>query len=146
MRKISNIICIVLIIAFAVFLAAGWSGFPEEVPTHFNLSGTADSFGPRSTLLRDLAVMAGLFILLAVVESFPRIWNIPVEVTEDNKDDILSAIYLMFAVVKTSIVLICAISSFMCIYQGFPVWPMYLLIVIMLFTIVFTIFRVLKLQ
>ena len=90
--------------------------------------------------------MTGLFILLAVVESFPRIWNIPVEVTEDNKDDILSAIYRMFAVVKTSIVLICAISNFMCIYQGFPVWPMYLLIVIMLFTIVFTIFRVLKLQ
>ncbi|MCR4670832.1 MAG: DUF1648 domain-containing protein [Saccharofermentans sp.] len=145
MRKISNIICIVLIAAFAVFLALGWNGFPEEVPTHFDLSGLADSFGPKNTLLRDLAVMAGLFLLLAIVESFPGIWNIPVEVTEDNKEAILRIFYTMFAVIKISVVLICAYSTFMCIYYpGFSSAPMMLLAGVIVITILASTFLVFK--
>ena len=66
MRKATNIISIVLILLYIAFLVIGWSSFPSELPTHFNASGVADNFGPKSSLLIDPAAMIGLFLLLAV--------------------------------------------------------------------------------
>ena len=84
MKKTTNIISIVLILLYIAFMIIGWKSFPEKVPTHFGRNGVADSYGGRSSLLIEPAVMLGLFLLLAIVENFPRLWNIPVEVTEDN--------------------------------------------------------------
>ena len=136
MRKATNIICIVLILGYIIFLAVGWNNFPAEVPKHFNAAGVADSFGPRTTLLIDPSAMIGLFLLLALAESFPKIWNIPVEVTEDNAEDIVRTVRNMFGVIKISAVLVCAFAGLMCIYQGFPAWPMYLFVGIILLSII----------
>ena len=88
--------------------------------------------------------MIGLFLLLAVVEHFPKIWNIPVEVTVDNEEDILKTCYGMFGIIKISVILICAFSGFMCIYEGFPSWPMIMMVVVILFTIAVSVFRIYK--
>jgi uncharacterized membrane protein len=135
MRKATNIISIVLILLYIAFLVIGWNSFPAELPTHFNAVGVADKFGPRSSLIIDPAAMVGLFLLLAVVESFPKIWNIPAEVIEDNEENVLSTCYVMFGILKIAIILVCAFAGFMCIYPGFPSWPMYLMIGVILLTI-----------
>ena len=144
MRKITNITSIVMILGYIAFLAIGWKSFPGEVPTHFSALGVADSYGAKTSLFVEPAVMAGLFLLLAIVENFPKIWNIPVEVTEDNEEDILNACYCMFGVLKISIILICAFSGFMCIYTGFPTWPTILMVVIILLTIAISVYRIYK--
>jgi len=58
-------------------------------------------------------------LLLAIVEHFPKIWNIPIEVIEDNEEEVLTTCYIMFGILKISIVLICAFSGFMCIMKIF---------------------------
>lgn len=116
MRKVTNITSIVMILGYLAFLAIGWKTFPNEVPTHFSAIGVADSYGDKTSLFIEPAVMIGLFLLLAIVEHFPKI----------------------------SIVLICAFSGFMCIYEDFPSWPMIMMIVIILFTIAISVFRIYK--
>ena len=142
MRKTTNIISIVLILLYIAFLVIGWSSFPSELPTHFNASGVADNFGPKSSLLIDPAAMIGLFLLLAVVETFPKIWNIPAEVIEDNEENVLKTCYMMFGILKIAIILICAFAGFMCIYSGFPSWPMYFMIGVILLTIVISVIKI----
>lgn len=144
MRKITNITSVVIILVYIAFLVIGWKSFPDEVPSHFNASGVADEYGAKTSLLIEPAVMIGLFLLLAVVEHFPKIWNIPFEVTADNEEDVLKACYGMFGVLKIAIVLTCAFSGFMCIYESFPSWPMMMMVVIILFTIAVSIFRIYK--
>ncbi|MCR4703612.1 MAG: DUF1648 domain-containing protein [Saccharofermentans sp.] len=144
MRKATNIISIVLIVLYIVFLVIGWNSFPAELPTHFDASGMADSFGPKNSLFVEPAAMLGLFLLLAVVESFPKIWNIPVEVIEDNEENVLSTCYMMFGILKIAIILICAFAGFMCIYPGFPSWPMYLMIGAILLTIAVSVLKIYK--
>lgn len=144
MRKATNIISIVLILLYIVFLVIGWNSFPSEVPTHFNASGIADSFGPKSSLFVEPAVMLGLFLLLAVVESFPKIWNIPADVVDCNEEYILNTCYKMFGILKIAIILVCAFAGLMCIYSGFPVWPMYLMIGVVLFTIAVSAVKIYK--
>lgn len=142
MRKATNIIGIVLILLYIAFLVIGWNSFPSELPTHFNAAGVADEFGPKNSLFMEPAVMTGLFILLAVVESFPKIWNIPAEVIDDNEEEVLKTCYLMFGIIKIAIILVCAFAGFMCIYSGFPSWPMYLMIVIILLTLAVSAFKI----
>lgn len=144
MRKATNIISVVLILCYIAFLIIGWKNFPNEVPTHFNAAGVTDEFGSKSTLLIEPAAMIGLFLLLAIVECFPRIWNIPIEVTEDNVEDVERIFRGMFGVVKIAIVLICAYSGFMCIYAGIPSWPIWLMSVVILITIAFSIYMLFK--
>ena len=142
MRKATNIISIVLILLYIVFLVIGWNSFPPELPTHFNASGTADEFGPKSSLFIEPAAMIGLFLLLAVVESFPKIWNIPDEVIYDNEENVLRTCFIMFGILKIAIILVCAFAGFMCIYSGFPSWPMYLMVGVIILTIVVSAIRI----
>ncbi len=135
MRKATNIISIVLIVLYIVFLVIGWKSFPAEVPTHFNAPGVADKFGAKSSLWIDPAAMIGLFLLLAIVERFPKIWNIPAEVIEDDTEGVLNTCFLMFGILKIAIILVCACAGFMCIFQGFPSWPMNVAIGVVLITI-----------
>ena len=142
MRRATNIISIVLILLYIIFLVIGWSSFPSELPTHFNASGVADEFGPKSALIIEPVVMIGLFLLLAVVESFPKIWNIPVEVIEDNEEKVLSTCYMMFGVLKIALIMVCAFAGLMCIYAGFPSWPMYLMTGVIILTIAVSVIRI----
>lgn len=142
MRKATNIISIVLIVLYIAFLAIGWSSFPEELPTHFNAAGVADSFGPKSSLLVEPAVMIGLFLLLAVVERFPKLWNIPAEVIDDDEEGVLNTVYMMLGIIKIAIILVCPFAGFMSIYPEFPSWPMYLMVGIILLTVVAGIFKI----
>ena len=142
MRKATNIISVVLILLYIAFLVIGWNSFPSELPTHFNASGVADSFGPKSSLCVEPAVMIGLFLLLAIVESFPKIWNIPAEVIDGNEEDVLKTSYVMFGILKIAIILVCAFAGLMCIYSGFPSWPMFLMVGVILITVVISTFKI----
>ena len=144
LKKATNIISIVLILCYIIFLIIGWKNFPDEIPTHFNAAGVADEFGSKSALFIEPAAMIGLFLLLAIVECFPRIWNIPIEVTEENAEDVERIIHNMFGVIKIAIVLICAYSGFMCINTGFPSWPIWLMAAIILLSLSFSIYRLYK--
>ena len=144
MKKTTNIISIVLILLYIAFMMIGWKSFPEKVPTHFGMNGVADSYGGRSSLLIEPAVMLGLFLLLAIVENFPRLWNIPVEVTEDNAAEIERICHGLFGIIKVTEVVLCAITGLMCIYPGFPVWPMWTLVAVIVVTIAVSIYRIFR--
>ena len=142
MRKATNVISIVLILLYFAFLVIGWNSFPSELPVHFDASGVADRFGSKSSLLVEPAVMTGLFLLLAVVERFPKLWNIPVDVVEDNEESVLNTCYMMFGILKIAIILVCAFAGLMCIYTGFPSWPMYLMVGVVIITVVISVIKI----
>ena len=144
MRKITNILSLLMIMGYVIFLIIGWGSFPEEVPSHFNAAGVADEFGTKSSLLIEPAVMLGLFLLLAIVECFPNLWSLPIQVSQEDAPAVLNICYALFGIVKITMILICAFSGFMCIYAGFPVWPMYTMIGITLVGIGVCIVKIMK--
>ena len=79
------------LIATAVLSAIMLASFPmlpDLIPTHFNLAGKADGYGPSWTVF----VIVGLLCLLIFATSFlsarPQILNFPVVVTEENSQRI----------------------------------------------------------
>lgn len=70
-------------VASAVLLLA-YPSLPEVVPTHFGVTGEADAWGPRWSVLVMVAVWLLLAVGIAVLSRFPRVFNYPVPVTEEN--------------------------------------------------------------
>jgi hypothetical protein len=51
---------------------------------HFNLKGAVDGYGGKSSVLYLPLVAAGLYILLTILNHYPRLYNYPVEITGEN--------------------------------------------------------------
>jgi hypothetical protein len=69
---------------FGVVLRA-WNQLPAQVPTHFDASGAADAWGPRSSLLVVPTIGVLLYLLLTALSFFPQHFNYPVKVTNRNR-------------------------------------------------------------
>ena len=135
-RLISNTISVLLIGGYAVFLAACWSNIPETVPTHFNALGKADAYGSKGSLIAEAVIMAALFLLLAVVERFPSVWNFPVKVTAENKARLYVIGFTMIGAMKVLMVCMFINVGFSSIIADYPVWPLYLLLVLITVVII----------
>jgi len=66
--RIHLLISLALIAGGAAFGGAMYSRMPERVPTHWNIYGVADGFGPRWELAFGVpVVLAGVMVLLALL-------------------------------------------------------------------------------
>ncbi len=70
---------------FSFFLVAHfWGILPERIPTHYNFSGRPDAWGEKTALI-SLPLIALLnFVIVAVLQRFPNIYNYPFAITEAN--------------------------------------------------------------
>ena len=82
LRESCAIVALVAIVA-GVWLA--WPQLPERIPTHFGASGAPDGYGPKAAIWLLPAISIFLYLLLTVVTRFPRSFNYPVKVTDENR-------------------------------------------------------------
>lgn len=74
-----------VVIGGFVFAWRAIGTLPDQIPTHFDLQGKADGWGPRGTLWMLPGASCALFVLLAGVSRLPVwYWNLPVRVTPEN--------------------------------------------------------------
>jgi uncharacterized membrane protein len=75
---------VLVALAITVWLLVAYPELPATVPTHFDATGTADGWGPRSSVLVLAGVMLVLSVGIALLSARPRILNYPVIVTDHN--------------------------------------------------------------
>lgn len=68
-------------LAITTWIIVRYPSLPQTVPTHFDVSGQADDWGPRWSVLVLAAVMLLLSLGLAVLSTHPRAFNYPLEIT-----------------------------------------------------------------
>jgi uncharacterized membrane protein len=51
-----------ILVALIIYSLVQWQGLPAEIPTHFNLQGKPDDFGPKASILLLPAI--GIFLLV----------------------------------------------------------------------------------
>src|SRR5262249_60711672 len=70
MTRVYWIMAVVLIVLAWVIAAALYPGLPAKIPSHWNIQGKIDAYGPKSTIFLVPGVMIfflGLFWLLPVL-------------------------------------------------------------------------------
>ena len=109
MRKVLEASAIALLAVHLLYLWTSFQTLPETVPTHFNVAGEADAFGPKSSIWALWFVSLGLYTLLTAVVFIPlksRLWNLPSAVKEASSGQQANAVYEMMAALKVLTVLI----------------------------------------
>jgi uncharacterized membrane protein len=85
---------------------------PEKIPVHFNLAGEPDGYGTRFTLW--LLPLTGFIIYMGmtILESFPHIYNYPVEITPENIVTQYRFATRLIRVLKTGMLILFAFLSY----------------------------------
>ena len=68
----------------AVLVLSRWSEIPDQIAIHFAADGTPDGTGSKSTLFVILGIAAAMVIMMCVISHFPKMWNIPIKITDNN--------------------------------------------------------------
>lgn len=73
-------------LALICFLIIIWGKMPDQIPKHFGIDGKVDAWAHKPFILFMPIFGFALNVLLSVLELFPRIYNYPVEITENNAE------------------------------------------------------------
>ena len=81
---ILDLLGITTLLVFWILVIIKVPGLPEEIPTHFNYKGEADSFGSRQSAYLLPGIATVLFVILSIVNRYPEKFNYPFSVNEQN--------------------------------------------------------------
>jgi len=105
MRRTLELISLGLLAVLFWFTYSALHGperLPDRIPTHFDISGQPNAWGPPGFLWFLPVVAAGVYLLLTVLGSIRyRRYNLPVRVTEANLPFIQDQTILMVAWIKS---------------------------------------------
>jgi len=69
-----------------LFCIKGFMKLPDQIPTHFGISGEVDGYGTKSTVFLLPALGTLLSSVFMMLMQFPGSFNFPVAVTDTNRD------------------------------------------------------------
>lgn len=143
--RIANCICFCLILSYIIFLGISWRSIPNTVATHFDASGTPDSFGSKYTLIFEPVLAIFLWGLLSFISHFPQAWNFPVKVTDQNKEKLYQIALFMLNLLKIIVVLLCIYTGIASIIS-LPIWGLWLLLASVFILIIISIIHMIRLR
>ncbi|WP_455542737.1 DUF1648 domain-containing protein [Intestinibacter sp.] len=132
-QKVIEIITLVLILCQIAYTAVSYPQLSSKIPTHFNLAGEVDGWGGKGTIIILVVATVALYILLTVSMFFPKMWNVPVKITDQNRAIVFKYVMNMILLDKVLIVICffymtyCSISS---ISMGWWFTPFFLISVL----------------
>ena len=80
-------------------------------PTHYNIAGEVDGWGDRSSLLIMPLITLVLYIGFSILQKYPKIYNYPCKVTEQNANYLYRMGVQLMRHVKVYITILFAYSS-----------------------------------
>ena len=100
-----KVISFVVLILIWIFTIVNFKNLPETIPIHYNIAGTPDGFGPKSSIWFETTLTTALFLFLMYVSKKPNfpLLNIPQNIkkkpilTEFIVSILLLIIMLIFA-------------------------------------------------
>lgn len=84
-QLVTESLALLTVVGTAVYLGMIWASLPEQIPSHFGPDGAPDAWSGKPMLLLFFFLSLGLYLLFTVVELMPRIWNLPISVSEKSK-------------------------------------------------------------
>lgn len=99
-------IALVVLIGMYAYLILRWNYLPDRIPGHYNFAGEVDRWGDKGELVFLPVVTTFLYLLLTVVTFFPSAWNIPVKITDSNRDKVYGTVKNMLILMKIEIMMI----------------------------------------
>ena len=127
-------ICIVMILGVIGFVAVRWGNLPDRVPTNYNFNGEVTGYSSKATLIILPVIAVISFVMITVIEFFPKSWNTGVKVTARNRESVYRIVKNCLVSTKLIItILFSYLTVMMCSGNPLPGWftPVTLIAVIL---------------
>jgi uncharacterized membrane protein len=95
---------LMIILGMIIFVCIKWSQLPDRIPGHYNIRGEVDRWGSKGEILTVPIMASFLYILLTVISFFPSSWNLPVKITETNREKLYECSRNLLITLKVEIV------------------------------------------
>jgi len=115
MRKLLEVVSLIALICLAWITydaLYGPQAIGGRVPTHFDLLGNPNAWGPPRTLLLLPMVAFGMYVIITVVSQFPTIFNYPVHVNPENRQRLQNLALDMIAWLKAETLCLFAVIQY----------------------------------
>lgn len=140
--NVADAVCILLLLGTTVWLGLQWNAIPEQVPVHYNALGEIDNWGEKVVLLILPWILYGVFLLIG---AFPQTWNIPISVTEANRERVYSITSHFVSTLKMEIVaFLTAFAVLSALVLSLPLWVPFILIGSVISTIIYYLVRLFR--
>lgn len=131
-KNLSTLICIIMIITYAVHLFIIYQSLPEIIPSHFDFMGRPDSYGNRLQLIAEPLIALMIVVIMELVCHFPSMWNYPVELTEENREFLFGVTLIMVSIIKVIITALLLYIGLCSMYSFLPVMLIYVFVIMLL--------------
>ena len=143
--RILTIVSGIILLISTLIILMNWGQLPEQIPTHFTITGEADAYGGKGSLVFLIVLAWVLFIMLSLSVKFPNMWNFPVQVTEENKDRLFAIARFMIEILKfLTCILLSLIMLTSALSFALPSVAMVILFVAIMATVAVCIFLMFK--
>lgn len=92
----ATISSVLLVLLSLVFFLLRWPGLPAQIPSHYNELGEPDAWTAKYLPALLLGIQLLCWLLLTLLSRFPKLWHLPVEVSDSSKP-------VLFSVTRTLI-------------------------------------------
>lgn len=141
-----EIIGLLLLVGMIVFIYIRWDQIPQQVPMHYNALGEIDSWGSKYQTLILPTISIFLYIFITVVSFFPQIWNVPVQITDKNKEAVYLSTKNLIIFLKVEMLTIFFYLNYHTVTaQPLSITFLPILMIIIFGTLVFFIVRIIRL-
>lgn len=150
LEKIVQIICPLLLLFFVIQLFTVWGTLPQKIPSHFNAAGAVDGWDGKGSLLFLPILGAVFYVSLTVLERFPKIYNFPFNITEENAGCEYQIAREMLVFMKAEILIVFAYIQWAMVEaakggnSGLGLWFLPVFLILLFGTSGFEIFRMYK--
>ncbi|MEG3038714.1 MAG: DUF1648 domain-containing protein [Erysipelotrichaceae bacterium] len=144
---IKNILSILFLASYFGYLLLNWSNFPERIPGHYNAAGVVDRWGDKVELLVLPIVAFAIYMVLTLIERFPKSWNTGVNVTEENKNRVYATLKSLIVTAKLiTVVFFCYLGVMQSCATPLPSWALPLELFLVFGSIAFYIIKLFKIK
>lgn len=116
--KITNLISLLSVVGIVLYVIITWKNIPDMIPGHYNIAGEIDKYSSKNSIWILIVVQILLFTMMSVLERFPNIWNIGVQITEENRERVYTNLRNMQTYLKMMIMIYFSYMTFQSIGGG----------------------------
>ncbi len=104
LQLILEAIGIIALLGMIAFVALKWTNLPSQIPAHYNAQGAVDRWGGKNQILFLPIVSVFLYVLITAVSFFPKSWNMPTKVKDENRLAVYRSMKTMIILMKVELV------------------------------------------
>jgi len=136
---------LLLLVGMIILIYTRWNQIPQQIPMHYNAIGEIDNWGSKEDILFLPVVSILLYAFLTALSFFPQIQNIPILITDENKESVYHNIKNLYIFLKIEIVMLLFLFVYyITIAQPLPIAVIPIFIIILLGTSIFFIVRIIR--